>query len=124
METSRKIGRSFTRPLIKSSTIFPLAGCILLVIKLATAATFSWLWVFGTMFFPFWLIVGFILTVIALVLAAVCVVIAVGIVAVPVWFGLSMIQDWRRNRLLAALRAEMEKKLAARSPSNDLIDRR
>lgn len=119
-QTGRKIRRSFVRPIIKSSTIFLLTGCVLLVTKLATAATFSWLWVFGAMFAPFWLIIGLILTVIALVIAAVCVVIAVGIVVVPIWYACSKIQDWRRNQLRAALRAEMQRRIAA----NDLIDRR
>jgi hypothetical protein len=121
-ETGRKIRRSFTRPIMKSSTIFLLTGCILLVIKLATVAEFSWLWVFGTMFFPFWLIVGFILTVIALVLAAVCLVIAIGVAIAPFWLCWVLWRKYQDNRkwaLRKALIAEMQ-----RRKDNELIDRR
>ena len=107
-ETGRKIRRSFTRPLIKSSPIFLLTGCILLVIKLATAATFSWLWVFGTMFAPFWIIMGCIATVVAIVLAVVCLLVTVAIAAVPfwlIWLGWSKYKDhrcWTKRKALIA----------------------
>lgn len=122
-ETGKKIRRSITVPIMKSSTIFLVTGCVLLVIKLATAATFSWLWVFGTMFFPFWLIVGLILAVIALVLAVVCLLVAVAIAAVPFWLcwlGWGKYKDHRRWEQRKAILAEMQK----RATANDLIDRR
>lgn len=121
-EAGRKIRRSITRPFIKSSTIFLITGCMLLVLKLAAVSEFSWLWVFGTMFFPFWLIVGAILTVIAVVLAVVCLIVAVIIAAVPFWLcwvGWSKYRDNRRWKLRKALIAEMQ-----RRKSNELIDRR
>jgi hypothetical protein len=45
--------------------LFVLAGLVLLVIKLAFAGTFSWWWVWGTMFFPLWMLLSAILVILA-----------------------------------------------------------
>lgn len=99
-----------------SLNIFLVTGCMLLVIKLATAADFSWLWVVGTMFAPFWLILGCIATVVALVLATVCLVMALAIVAAPfffMWLGWSEYQDHRRWIKRKAMFAEMQRQLTS-----------
>jgi hypothetical protein len=57
-----------------SGLIFTLTGCVLLVIKLATAASFSWWWVWGIMFAPLWILLGVLAILGAVLLAGIFVV--------------------------------------------------
>jgi hypothetical protein len=56
--------------------LFTITGCVLLVIKLVTAASFSWWWVWGVMFAPLWIVLGILGCILAIVLA-------IAIVALP-----------------------------------------
>jgi len=118
-----KVRNIVIRPIINTSSIFLITGCVLLIAKLTSFPLLSWLWVFGTMFFPFWFILGLIVGIIGIVIGLAAIVATLILIAAPFWFIVFVWKQYKVHRHLAACRAmlvERQKRIAA----NDMIDRR
>ena len=102
--------------------LFTLTGLILLVIKLTTAATFSWWWVFGVMFFPMWAALAIIATILGILLAIVAIAIVVALICLPFWLGHQAWTSWQLARSDAKFHKAEKERLA--KLRQELQDRR
>jgi uncharacterized membrane protein len=103
-----------------SGLLFTLAGLILLIVKLTTAATFSWWWVFGVMFFPLWVVLAIIVTILGICLAIVAIALAAAIICLPFWLGYHAWESWKLARTVAKQdKANKERLAKLRQELND-----